>query len=345
MTAKAENTKLDVKTLLVDRQAFMREVICNALALDNYRDVRALSSVEVLEEVLDGVFPDLLILDADMPDGDSVDLVRRVRLSKVGRNPFIPIILTSWHASKSLVRRAVDSGADAFVVKPFAASQLFSRIDMMITARKPFVVTADYLGPDRRETPRADGPRYFHPPNTLRNRVLGETVELSTLLLEIEAVSRQMQSIRMASLMTKITGLFDLLREGPDDGDSPEALTAKFQTMLRASISLEEDLSSTHLRHLKLPARHLASALREIERDGGPVAAHDRRRIERLLEPLRAGIECMPDEDAAEVGPTAGRSENEIGACGAAEAAVGAPRQALTDGISPSFQCDPRHSL
>jgi len=94
--------------------------------------------------------PDLLITDAGLIDGDACRLISDIRNYRVGSNPFISIIITTWRPSESLVRRVVESGADDLLVQPASRSQLRSRIDGLTFNRKPFIITARYIGPDRR---------------------------------------------------------------------------------------------------------------------------------------------------------------------------------------------------
>src|SRR3546814_19838847 len=55
-----------------------------------------------------------------MPEGDAVALVSDLRHGRLGVNPYLPIILTSWESDKPLVRRVVDAGADDLQVKPLS---------------------------------------------------------------------------------------------------------------------------------------------------------------------------------------------------------------------------------
>lgn len=65
-----------------------------------------------------------VILDIRMPDGDGRNLCARMRQS----GSTIPIILVSGLDSESDVARGLDEGADAYVAKPFAPSELLARL-------------------------------------------------------------------------------------------------------------------------------------------------------------------------------------------------------------------------
>ena len=53
-----------------------------------------------------------------MPDGDAIRLVREVRNGQLGRNPFVPIILTVWDSDGISIDEAVNSGVDLILAKP-----------------------------------------------------------------------------------------------------------------------------------------------------------------------------------------------------------------------------------
>ena len=68
-----------------------------------------------------------------------------------GYNPFIVIIVTAWEKSTGLINRVVNSGADDLLLRPFSTALLGQRIEAHIERRKGFVITTDYVGPDRRK--------------------------------------------------------------------------------------------------------------------------------------------------------------------------------------------------
>lgn len=67
--------------------------------------------------------PDLVILDLGLPDGDGVDFIRDLRNWSQ-----IPVIVLSARAEESDKVRALDSGADDYLTKPFGAAELVARV-------------------------------------------------------------------------------------------------------------------------------------------------------------------------------------------------------------------------
>jgi CheY-like chemotaxis protein len=104
---------------------------------------------------------DLLFVDADQGDG-------------VPGNPFACAIAMSWQPTPSLLFRFTGSGADDLLTKPFSVNQVTERLFFMVQERKPFVVTSDYIGPDRRRGQR-EGIQIplVEVPNTLRLKAEG----------------------------------------------------------------------------------------------------------------------------------------------------------------------------
>lgn len=67
--------------------------------------------------------PDLVLLDAELPDMSSVAVLETIR-----RSSQAPIIALSAHASEQQKVLLLDAGADDIVLKPFASSELLARI-------------------------------------------------------------------------------------------------------------------------------------------------------------------------------------------------------------------------
>ena len=111
-TIKEQRNRASVKVLMADSDTYIRQAFSNALSSEGYRDIRTLSRLSLLRDVLTATVPDLVILDSEMPDGDAIELVREVRNGQLGRNPFVPIILTVWDSDGLSIDEAVNSGVD-----------------------------------------------------------------------------------------------------------------------------------------------------------------------------------------------------------------------------------------
>lgn len=112
-----------VNILLVEDEPKIARAVADSLALDGYR-VRMASDCETARELLRDWEPGLLLLDVMLPDGSGLDLLRQVR--SVGRQ-YPVLILTANDAVEDRVR-GLDLGADDYLVKPFAISELLARV-------------------------------------------------------------------------------------------------------------------------------------------------------------------------------------------------------------------------
>jgi len=217
MIVKSATQKSNVKIVVADDEAFMREIVVNALSSGGFREIRSVAKLGLLQEVVEAIYPDLVILNGEIADGDAVEFVHRMRLYCVGRNPFVPVILTAWHSERAFVRRVIDCGADVLVTKPFAAGQLFARIDFLATARPSFVVTSNYLGPDHRKSPRVDAFPRFDVPNTLKERIGGREFDPEDLNSRISkmfpAMMRQRQHCQEKEIGSQYAAISKAARE------------------------------------------------------------------------------------------------------------------------------------
>jgi len=71
---------------------------------------------------------DAMILDVGLPDGDGRALCAALRAEGL----VLPIIILSGHAEEEDVVQGLDSGADAYVRKPFHAAELTARLGALL---------------------------------------------------------------------------------------------------------------------------------------------------------------------------------------------------------------------
>ena len=63
--------------------------------------------------------PDLVVLDVKMPELDGIDAASEIAGAKIA-----PVLLLTAYSQQDLVRRAMEAGVFAYVVKPFTESDL-----------------------------------------------------------------------------------------------------------------------------------------------------------------------------------------------------------------------------
>lgn len=79
--------------------------------------------------------PDLVILDWMLPKVSGIEVCRRLRQKPQSRN--VPIIMLTARGEESDRIRGLDTGADDYVVKPFAVTELSARIRAVLRRLRP----------------------------------------------------------------------------------------------------------------------------------------------------------------------------------------------------------------
>lgn len=164
----------DVRMVLAEPNAVVRHGLKSALAAHGFRHVFDTDRFGPAHQELHTNQVDLLVTASELFGGDVPQLIRDLRHMKVGRNPFVVIIVIITSPSIEKVRLFAVSGADDAIASPVAAGHLLARIDAMATARKPFIISGPYVGPDRRAQNR-EGPQppTVEAPNLLKLRIDG----------------------------------------------------------------------------------------------------------------------------------------------------------------------------
>ncbi|HSW61779.1 MAG TPA: response regulator [Dissulfurispiraceae bacterium] len=108
--------------LLVDDEPQMRRFLRVTLQSQGYALIEAETGQEGLTQAATRN-PDIILLDLGLPDIDGLDVVQRLREWSL-----IPIIVISAREQEQDKIRALDAGADDYLIKPFGAGELFARI-------------------------------------------------------------------------------------------------------------------------------------------------------------------------------------------------------------------------
>ena len=111
------------KVLLADDHVVVRAGLRNALeALPNLEIAGEVGNGRELMDALSRIHPDLLILDANMPDFDPITAVRQIKAG----NPELKILIVSAHDNESYVVGLLNAGVDGYHMKdqPLADLQL-----------------------------------------------------------------------------------------------------------------------------------------------------------------------------------------------------------------------------
>ena len=126
MANTAEQTKTTKKILIIEDEGEMCLVLNLLLNRDN-TNLDHVKSLLAADEYLKKEQPHVVILDNKLPDGFGVDFIAYLKKNY----PSIKIIMISGFDS-SVKDVALYNGADFFLEKPFAKTQLCHSIDSLL---------------------------------------------------------------------------------------------------------------------------------------------------------------------------------------------------------------------
>jgi DNA-binding response OmpR family regulator len=119
-----------MRLLIVEDNEELAELLAKGLQTAGY-EADILSTVQEARSVLQTTFYAALILDLGLPDGDGLELLHEIRHR---RNPIPVLVLTARGGLHDRVQ-GLRSGADDYLVKPFALEELIARLEAQL--RRP----------------------------------------------------------------------------------------------------------------------------------------------------------------------------------------------------------------
>ncbi len=114
------------KILVVDDEPYLAEMMANRLAANRYTVVTALSGHEALNRVTKEK-PDLVLLDILMPDMDGYQILRH--LKEDPKTQSLPVIMLTVKKWSEDIKKAMESGAADYIVKPFNPADVLKKIE------------------------------------------------------------------------------------------------------------------------------------------------------------------------------------------------------------------------
>ena len=121
-----------IRVLLVDDHPLVRAGVRRVLDTEPQLEVvgEAADGTAALGAIRD-LSPDVLVLDLAMPGVDGLEVLRRARTIR----PKLKIVVLTMHANPEYVARAIQTGADGYLLKESAVQDLLSAIEAVVAGR------------------------------------------------------------------------------------------------------------------------------------------------------------------------------------------------------------------
>jgi DNA-binding response OmpR family regulator len=230
-----------VDVLIYDPVSSNRTATRAAMYALGFRKTETVSSLEDFLASVQKCPPDIALCEAQGQAEELCALIQQMRQGGAGYNPFIVIIVTAWEKNTALINQVVSSGADDLLLRPFSTALLGQRIETHVDRRKGFVITTEYVGPDRRrDTSRASNVELFDPPNSLKmkakDRLSGDEIA-RRLDIELKTAREKLITEKLRRDSFQVAILWRLLQDQPLLAGKPPADLLKLQMLAR---SIEE---------------------------------------------------------------------------------------------------------
>ena len=115
--------------LVVDDEARIREMEMRILQHAGYRVAEADGGTAALRMFADGVAPDLVIADLDMPDLAGEEMVKSIHAAR----PKQKVLYVTGNIDRLLNVRSLVWEGEAFLDKPFSAKGLLEAVSLLLT--------------------------------------------------------------------------------------------------------------------------------------------------------------------------------------------------------------------
>ena len=119
-----------MRVLIVEDESRIREIIAAALRKAGFV-VDPVSTANDADHALQGVAYDAMVLDLGLPDQDGLRVLEKARTTGNG----LPILILTARDSVEDRVLGLDTGADDYLVKPFAIAELIARLNALL--RRP----------------------------------------------------------------------------------------------------------------------------------------------------------------------------------------------------------------
>jgi DNA-binding response OmpR family regulator len=283
-------------TLIADPDLGSRDSVRTILRNNGFRELRLGVSCADVRSALESPVPlDLLICECTLEDGDCDRLIHAMRHHEVGDNPFLPVIALSVRPTPELVRRMVDAGVDDVLPKPISTGHLLKRIQTLVEARKPFVVTSDYIGPDRRKSKdRETTVPLIEVPNVLKSKTTGQ----ADLVGATQAVAAAVAKVNLQKLerhAVQIGVLVEMILPAYERGDIDDTLLGHLERLHDTAEDTSRRLAGTKYAHVSELCQSLISVAADIRGKWESPQDKDLKLLPPLSQAIRSGFDVKED--------------------------------------------------
>lgn len=119
------------RILVVDDSETIRQQVKQALAATGYEIIEAVDGIDGLEQLRARTDLNMALCDVNMPRLNGLEMIAEVQRAGIK----IPILMLTTEGQPSLIKRARESGAKGWIVKPFKPELLVAAVTKVVEQR------------------------------------------------------------------------------------------------------------------------------------------------------------------------------------------------------------------
>jgi two-component system, chemotaxis family, chemotaxis protein CheY len=118
-----------MRALIVDDSRAMRLMIARIMAELGFETVEAPNGKEAMRALASSPSLDVALVDWNMPEMNGYDFLCALRAGSV--QPGVPVIMVTTETETAQIVKALEAGANEYVMKPFTKDVLRDKLDML----------------------------------------------------------------------------------------------------------------------------------------------------------------------------------------------------------------------
>jgi len=117
------------RILIAEDEPDIRELVAFTLRFAGHEVITTANGEEALQQASQ-LFPDIIIMDVRMPKMTGYDACRAMKADAKLKN--IPVMFLSAKGQDAEIQAGLDVGAEEYLLKPFAPTQLAERVNAIL---------------------------------------------------------------------------------------------------------------------------------------------------------------------------------------------------------------------
>lgn len=115
---------LQSRIMIVENNSLFRATLCQQLALEGFNNVIEVGLLANLDDILGDTNPDLILLSSQMPDGNTVEICKRLRSNGFSK----AIVMLIPKGAEAFIVAGLEAGANDYITKPLRMAELIAHV-------------------------------------------------------------------------------------------------------------------------------------------------------------------------------------------------------------------------